>query len=136
MRQRPGPATTTRRATALIIDDSAEHVAMLDEALCPRLEVITAGDGLDGYHLACARQPDVVLLDILMPVIDGWTVCQKLRANPATARIPIIVVTALEPEVAEPSAARLDIARVIYRPCTAFDVWQAVAAVLGLEPIS
>jgi two-component system cell cycle response regulator len=124
---------TTHRTTALIIDDSAAHAAMLDEALRPHVDVITAGDGLDGYHLACARQPDVVLLDILMPVIDGWTVCRKLRANPATAHIPIIVITALEREVTEPSAARLDIARVIYRPCTALDVWQAVASVLRLD---
>jgi len=132
MRPRIEPAASARR-TALIIDDSAEHAAMLDEALRSRVEVLTAGDGLDGYRLACARRPDVILLDVLMPVIDGWSVCRKLRANPITAHIPIIVVTCVDPELAEPEAARLQVSQVIYRPCSPIDVWQAVASVLGLD---
>jgi CheY-like chemotaxis protein len=132
MRPRLEPAASDRR-TALIIDDSAEHAAMLDEALRSRVEVLTAGDGLDGYHLACTRQPDVILLDVLMPVIDGWSVCRKLRANPVTAHIPIIVVTCIDPELAEPEAERFQVSQVIYRPCSPIDVWQAVASILGLD---
>src|SRR5207247_4950113 len=101
-------------------------------ALRPRVDVLKARDGLDGYHLACSARIDVILLDILMPIVDGWTVCRKLRANPITAHLPIIVITSLEPEAITADAAGLRIAQIVYRPCSSSEIWGGGASVLGI----
>lgn len=56
--------------------------------------VVTAFDGLDAIDQARAEKPDVILLDIMMPLIDGFEVCKKLKADPETAQIPVIMLSA------------------------------------------
>jgi two-component system cell cycle response regulator DivK len=78
----------------LVEDDEANR-----DLLSRRLErkgyiVINAQDGEQGYSLAYAENPDLILMDIGLPVMDGWQVCQLLKANNATRDIPIIIVTA------------------------------------------
>ena len=122
-----------RRKTVLVIDDSPEYTAMLEQVLQPHVTVVTARDGLEGYHFACAQRIDAVVLDILMPIVDGWTVCRKLRANPATARVPIVIVTSLDAAAVGTDVAGLRIAKVVYRPCTPEKIWEAVSAALECD---
>jgi len=57
-------------------------------------EVVTAFDGLDAIEIAKAEMPDLILLDVMMPVINGYEVCQKLKADQQTANIPVIMLSA------------------------------------------
>ncbi len=57
-------------------------------------DIVTAFDGLDTIEKAKSEHPDLILLDVMMPVIDGFEVCKRLKADPATFAIPIIMVSA------------------------------------------
>ncbi len=83
----------------LIMEDDAEDQELLRELLktCG-YEPGATGDGPEGLAKAERLHPDLILLDIRLPGLDGFTVCQGLQANPATAPIPVIVVTALAEE--------------------------------------
>jgi two-component system, OmpR family, alkaline phosphatase synthesis response regulator PhoP len=79
----------------LIADDEEDVKAVLQMFLQARgYEVITAFDGLDAMDQVKREKPDVVLLDIMMPLIDGFEVCRKLKADPETQQIPVIMLSA------------------------------------------
>jgi adenylate cyclase len=81
--------------TVLVIDDLPQNTRLLDAILTPRgYRVVTAGSGEDGLRLLREEQPDLVLLDILMPEMDGYEVCRRIREEPATAFLPVVMITA------------------------------------------
>jgi len=83
----------------LIIDDSKTFLfatkALLED-LEPSFEVFTAENGIEGIKLANSNKPDIILLDIVMPTLDGYEVCQQLRADKNTKLIPIIYLTGIK----------------------------------------
>jgi len=80
----------------LVIDDEDLVVEVLRITLGMRnFQVITAGDGGEGIERAVREKPDLIILDIAMPGLDGYQVCQKLKENEITKAIPIIMLTAL-----------------------------------------
>ncbi len=84
----------------LIIDDERDIRDLLSYNLEKEgFAVITAGDGLKGKRLAETLHPDLIILDLMLPGIDGLDLCRMLRNEPATARIPVIMVTAKGEEV-------------------------------------
>ncbi|MDH3607289.1 MAG: response regulator [Acidimicrobiia bacterium] len=89
-------------ATVLIVEDSPSVRRLIEVSVRPLgVTVIAAEDGLEGLAMARAEIPDVILLDIGLPGIDGWEVLRELRADPSTANIAVIIVTAhAQPEVA------------------------------------
>ncbi len=81
--------------TVLLIDDDREIVRGVGMRMrAAGLRVISANDGQQGLEQAVLEIPDVIVLDIRMPVMDGWTVLARLRENPKTAAIPVIVLSA------------------------------------------
>ena len=85
----------SRPSRVLIVDDDFATRLLAEEALLPSgLEVICAGDGAEALAQFDARQPDVVLLDINMPGIDGYEVCRRIRQRPRGAATPLMVMTA------------------------------------------
>jgi adenylate cyclase len=81
--------------TVLVIDDLPQNTRLLDAILTPRgYRVVTAGSGEDGLRLLREEQPDLALLDILMPEMDGYEVCRRIREEPATAFLPVVMITA------------------------------------------
>src|SRR3712207_1764841 len=79
----------------LAVDDTPHNIKLLDAILTPRgYVVLPASSGYEALSKVAAEQPDLVLLDILMPGIDGYEVCRKLRDDPATHLLPIVMVTA------------------------------------------
>jgi len=79
----------------LIIDDEQDLVDFVKLRLeANNYRVVTAGDGKEGLSVFARENPDLVLLDILIPKIDGFKVCQALKKAPSTADIPIIMLTA------------------------------------------
>ena len=84
-------------ATVLVVDDEPRNVTLLQDLLEARgYTVWTAADGEEGLALARDRVPDVVLLDVMMPRLNGFDVCRKLKAEQKTAMIPVLLVTALD----------------------------------------
>ena len=87
----------------LIIDDEADirQIARLSLSRVGRMEVVEAGSGFDGVELAQLERPDCILLDVMMPQMDGPTTLAKLRASAVTAAIHVIFLTAkaMTPEV-------------------------------------
>jgi DNA-binding response OmpR family regulator len=78
----------------LVVDDIPENVRLLEAVLVPRgYEVLTANDGVAALELVESHDPDLILLDVMMPGLDGYGVCTELRANDDTAVLPVIMVT-------------------------------------------
>jgi adenylate cyclase len=85
----------TDEPLVLAVDDLPANVRLLDAVLSPRgYRVLGAGSGPEALALAAERRPDLVLLDIVMPEMDGYEVCRRLRQDPATAFLPVVMITA------------------------------------------
>ena len=85
---------TERKARILVVDDVPENVRLLEAVLTPRgYDVLTASDGLAALELVESDHPDLILLDVMMPGLDGYAVCARLRAGEETAVLPVIMVT-------------------------------------------
>ena len=83
------------RATVLVVDDAPASVRLLTAILTSLdYEVVTAASGEEALERVATHQPDIVLLDIQMPGIDGYTVCRRLRAEPETEMLPVVMLTA------------------------------------------
>jgi putative two-component system response regulator len=108
------------RSTILIIDDSPLILATLGSVLRPQYRVLAATSGLQGLRVAQDEpRPDLILLDVLMPELDGYGVLERLRADPATEAIPVIFLTgAREPEQEE-RGLRLGAADYVAKPLNA-----------------
>lgn len=84
-------------ARVLVVDDILANVRLLEAKLTAEyFEVVTALNGLDALEAVQRTKPDIVLLDIMMPGIDGIEVCKRIKADPAIHHIPVVMVTALD----------------------------------------
>jgi adenylate cyclase len=85
----------TDEPLVLVVDDLPANVRLLDAVLSPRgYQVLGAGSGPEALALVAERRPDLILLDIVMPEMDGYEVCRRLRQDPATAFLPVVMITA------------------------------------------
>ena len=81
--------------TVLAVDDQAVNLRLLDAVLSPRgHRVLTASSGADGLALLDTEDIDIVLLDVVMPEMDGYEVCRKIRSNQSTEFLPVVMITA------------------------------------------
>src|SRR5580700_3941235 len=84
-------------ARVLVVDDILSNVKLLEAKLAAEyFEVITAYNGEQALDRVTADLPDIVLLDVMMPGMDGFEVCRRIKSNPNTTHIPIVMVTALD----------------------------------------
>ena len=87
--------------TVLVVDDQRENLDALSSALVPLgYDVLPAQSGEAGLRLARERQPDVILLDVMIPGIDGFEVCRRLKADPETRLLPVVFLTGLDSRAA------------------------------------
>jgi len=85
-------------AKILVVDDTPSNVKLLADVLGAKgYAVVTATSGADALEVVERERPDLVLLDVMMPGMSGYDVCRKLRANPATTMLPVVMITALDP---------------------------------------
>jgi two-component system cell cycle response regulator DivK len=81
--------------TILLVEDNEMNRDMLTRRLERKgYRVITAQDGAEGFYLARSKAPDIILMDISLPIMNGWDATQKLKSDETTRHIPIIVLTA------------------------------------------
>ena len=79
----------------LLVEDNEMNREMLSRRLSRRgFEVSTATNGQASIEMAASQQPDLILMDLSLPVVDGWDATRRLKANPATRRIPVLALTA------------------------------------------
>jgi DNA-binding NtrC family response regulator len=84
-------------ARILVVDDTPANVKLLVDLLSVNgFDVVAAGSGIDGLDRAAADPPELILLDVMMPDVDGFAVCETLKANAATRDVPVIFLTALQ----------------------------------------
>ncbi|MGH9361080.1 MAG: response regulator, partial [Thermoanaerobaculia bacterium] len=83
-----------KRPRILVVDDDPINVCILEEILAEQYELATAGNGEEALEKAPAFKPDLVLLDIMMPGIDGYEVCRRLKSNPRLRDAKVILVSA------------------------------------------
>ncbi len=84
-------------ARVLVVDDVIQNIKLLEAKLTSEyFDVLTAMNGKDALRIVDQEKPDIVLLDVMMPGMDGFEVCRRIRANPKSVHIPVIMVTALD----------------------------------------
>ena len=92
-------ATTARAAKVLVVDDTPHNVKLLADLLAVKgYAVATAANGEEALASVAAGVPDLVLLDVMMPGLSGYDVCRRIRADAATALLPVVLVTSLDPQ--------------------------------------
>jgi DNA-binding response OmpR family regulator len=91
----------------LIVDDDADFVNALEILLKSKnYEIFVAESGIEGLKIAQAFCPDAIILDVMLPDMDGYTVCYELKKNPSTHDIPVMIMTALPRQIRQPGFAR------------------------------
>src|SRR2546423_8502901 len=84
-------------ARVLVVDDILSNVKLLEAKLSAEyFEVVSAYNGLEALAKIAEHAPDIVLLDVMMPGMDGFEVCRRIKSDPKTAYIPVVMVTALD----------------------------------------
>lgn len=101
----------------LAVDDDAEFAELIRYNLAKQgCEILVAFNGLQALYLARATQPDVILLDVMLPDLDGLSVCQILRAQPSTRDIPVFILSALDETWAARRGSRAKFAKYFRKP--------------------
>jgi CheY-like chemotaxis protein len=117
----------------LIVDDEEDvrAIAKMGLEMAVGWTVLTASSGEEALALAAINQPDVILLDMMMPDMDGRTTLQQLKANPATQQIPVILVTAKLQSSDRESFANLDAIAVFAKPFRPLKLAEQIIVALG-----
>jgi two-component system KDP operon response regulator KdpE len=115
--------------TVLLIDDDQTLLELLSGHLqAAGYQPLTASDGPNGLDLAVEAQPDLVVLDVMMPGMDGWEVCRRLREK---SRVPIIMLTAKDEEIDKLHGFRLGVDDYVTKPFSFAELTARVGAVLA-----
>ncbi|HET8869322.1 MAG TPA: ATP-binding protein [Aquabacterium sp.] len=118
----PSPSPVSTRAAlprVLLVDDAAVNLMALNKALADLCDIQVATRGEQALRLAMADPPDMILLDVMMPDMDGYEVCRRLRANAATRQIPVAFLTALNDVASERQGLELGAVDYLTKPLNA-----------------
>lgn len=118
----PRPALRPR---ILVVDDEPGICAMATGALCEEFEVFCAADGIDAITKITMYQPDLVLIDTMMPRMSGYQLCQSLRQNARFARTPIILASAKQSQKDREYSLKIGADAFLQKPYTGFEVLHA-----------
>ncbi len=122
--------------TLLVVDDTATNLTMMVELLSPLYRVLVAASGARALEVARTAQPDLMLLDVMMPVMDGYEVCSRLKADPRTQDIAVIFLTAKNQPEDEEKGLRLGALDYISKPISPPIVLARVETQLALRAAS
>ena len=92
----PNSETFIPQSTVLIVDDNPQNVELLAAFLeSLPVKIVTAADGIEALRMVAEHNPDLILLDVMMPHMSGFQVCQRIKSDPKTRDIQVLMVTAL-----------------------------------------
>ncbi|MEE9586946.1 MAG: response regulator, partial [Hyphomicrobiaceae bacterium] len=118
----------------MIIDDTPTNVAVVSGLLKDQYKTKVATNGEKALALAtAAEKPDLILLDVMMPGMDGYEVCRRLKADPATAEIPVIFLTAKTDSIDEEKGFEVGAVDYIHKPFSGPIVLARVRTQLALQ---
>ena len=123
----------TRRILIIDDEDDIREVAGLSLETVAGWEVVLADSGAQGLARAAEHQPDAVLLDVMMPGMDGPTTFRELRKNPITSHIPVIMLTAKVQSSDQKRFADIGVEAVLFKPFDPLTLSDQISAVLGWE---
>lgn len=117
----------------LIIDDEDDirEVAALSLEAVAGWHILTASSGAEGIAVAIAEQPDAILMDVMMPGVDGPTTFRNMQNTPAIAKIPVLLLTAKVQGVDQRRFADLNVAAILFKPFDPLTLAQQISDVLG-----
>jgi DNA-binding response OmpR family regulator len=116
----------------LVIDDERAILDVVRSILeLHGYEVLAADDGSRGFATAQRRSPDVIVLDLMMPVMDGFAVLEALRGHERTAEVPVLVLTALQSDEVEDRCNELGASSYLRKPFEPDELLGAIAAMTG-----
>ena len=117
----------------LIIDDEDDlrEVAALSLEATAGWEILTASSGAEGIDIASAEQPDAILMDVMMPGVDGPTTFARMQQTPAIAHIPVLLLTAKVQGVDQRRFAGLGLAGILFKPFDPLTLAEQIATALG-----
>jgi CheY-like chemotaxis protein len=117
----------------LIIDDEEDirEVAGLALEAIAGWQIYTAGSGVEGIAIATAEQPDAILMDVMMPGVDGPTTFRNMQQNPLIAHIPVILLTAKVQSVDQRRFASLGVAAILFKPFDPLTLANQISEALG-----
>jgi len=113
----PSLRAGTGRHRLLLIDDNVNERELYKLALEPEFSVITANRGADGLALAESERPDAIVLDVMMPGMDGWETCTRIKGQPGTADIPVILLTGTHDHDLSRQATAAGASAILIKPC-------------------
>ena len=116
--------------TILIVDDEPNVRQLLRTILSSNFNVVEAEDGKQAIEIANSQKPDVILMDMMMPKMDGLTACHLIKNNPATKMIPVIMVSAIGFELNIKLSKQMGAAGYITKPFSSQDLINAIDKVL------
>jgi CheY-like chemotaxis protein len=121
------------RKKVLLVDDSTT-VLMMEKMILAKgpFSVVTARDGREAIEKAKSEQPDIVLLDVVMPNLDGLAACAAIRRQPETAHIPIVMVTTRGEEANVEQAFRNGCTDYVTKPINGIELLTKLNHILGL----
>lgn len=132
--RQPVPEATTASACILIVDDNIDNLNLLSSMLpSSQYRVRRAISGIFALEAMQAFQPDLILLDITMPDMNGYEVCQRLKANEETAHIPIIFISALADSLDKAKAFEAGAVDYIAKPFAIAEVLARIETHLKLQ---
>jgi two-component system, OmpR family, alkaline phosphatase synthesis response regulator PhoP len=122
---------TTKRI--LIVDDDADirEATQLCLEITGEWEVLMAGSGPEGIAIAQTQQPDAILLDMMLPGMDGLTILHELKGNPQTQEIPVIILTAKAQSHEQKRFNQLKVASVITKPYDPLTISDQISSALS-----
>jgi two-component system, cell cycle response regulator DivK len=127
---RRASAARRRAQVALLVDDVLDSREMYREMLnLGGYLVLEAIDGADGLAVALGERPDIIVMDLCMPRMDGWEAIRRLRSDPRTRAIPVVVLTALGWRT---SAADVECEAYLVKPCLPLDLLGVLDSLLAL----
>lgn len=119
----------------LVVDDDASIVEMIRMGLeADGMHVLSAGDGAEALELLEHEAVDVILLDIMMPRVDGWMTLMEIRNNPATADIPVIMLTAKTQDLAKILAFKQGVQQYVTKPFNLMELSARVSSLVTNRP--
>ena len=126
--------TADRPARILIADDTPQAAELLEAYLSGAdYDIEFASDGEETLERVAARRPDLILLDVMMPRLSGFEVCKRLRADPATRAIPILMITALDQPLDVERAVEAGTDDFLSKPISQAELMHRVRSLLKIQ---
>jgi two-component system alkaline phosphatase synthesis response regulator PhoP len=128
--------TSRRKRKILVVDDVPFVRVLVKRFLGKDYKVIEAGDGVEAVDIAQDQKPDLILMDIMMPRMDGYTSCYKIKSDPSTRGIPVVMLTAVGYELNVKLSKDMGADGYITKPFTSEDLHSTIDKLLASPSIS